>query len=87
MSGKMLMSRIPTLISYCDDRAKKDTRGKLSPGCVPELHLKWLIGLAMVEDWQLSVGFVSRFYGCSRGNASRMIRKTRAILQKKKLLR
>ena len=65
----------------CDNRAAKDTRSELSPGRVPELRWRWVVALALVEDWQLTVGEVSRLFGCNKGNASRMIRKTRRLLR------
>lgn len=72
-----------SLKKCCDNRPEKDTRSELAPGRVPELRWRWVIGLALVEEWQLSVGEVSRLFCCNKGNASRMIRKTRTLLRTK----
>lgn len=70
-----------SLKNNCDNRSDKDTRSELEPGRVPELRWRWVIALAMVDDWQLTIGEVSRLFKCNKGNASRMIRKTRRILR------
>lgn len=70
-----------TLKKLCDDRHECNTVGPLAEGRVPELRWRWVVGLALVEDWRLSVGEVARLFQCNKGNASRMIRKTRRILR------
>lgn len=70
-----------TVKCFCDNRAEKDTRSPLEPGRIPELRWRWVVALALVDDWRFSVGEVSRLLRCNKGNASRMIRNTRRILR------
>ena len=70
-----------SLQKCCDNRPENDHCSQLEPGRIPGLKFRWIIGMALVDDWRLTIGEVSRLFGCHKGNASRMIRKTRQLLR------
>lgn len=73
-----LMGRI---LQRCDNRNPRDNRSQLAEGRIPGLRIKWVVALAMVDLWGLSVGEAGRFLGVDKGHASREVNRTRALLQ------
>lgn len=69
-----------TLRNLCDNREDRDTRSPLAPDRIPRLYWRWIVAVAAVNEFQLTVADCADLMKCSKGNASRMLDHTRKLL-------